>query len=317
MIGLLPKAGGGGLDMIKVGCCGFPISQTKYYETFSLVELNSTFYKYPTPSTAEKWRTKAPENFEFTVKAHQDISHKYRLRIEESIDPFERIKQICRILNAKVILIQTPASFSVKDLEKAEEFFRKINREDFVLVWETRGASWESEESLKRLKDVLSKIDVTHVTDPLKLMPAFTSDLAYFRLHGLGERLYYYQYTNDELRRLYEIVREFENLKMGVYVLFNNLSMFDDAKRFIFFLENKSFPPLTGTFGLDSVKSMLSKVRYPANRNLLIDKIGWRLIELKEGKQIRLSSLLNAIPAKTYKSLDEIMDEIKAKWTIL
>ncbi|MBS7654724.1 DUF72 domain-containing protein [Candidatus Bathyarchaeota archaeon] len=299
--------------MIKVGCCGFPISQTKYYEIFSLVELNSTFYKYPTPLTAQKWRSKAPENFEFTVKAHQDISHKYRLRIEQSKDPFERIKQICRILNAKIILIQTPASFSIKELEKAGEFFRKINREDFILVWETRGTSWESEESYKRLKDVLGELNVTHVTDPFKLMPAFISDLAYFRLHGLGERMYYYQYTNDELRRLYEIAREFEGLEMGVYVLFNNLSMFEDAKRFAFFLENKCFPPLTGTFGLDSIKSMLSKARYPANRNLLIDKIGWRLIELKEGKQVRLSTLLDAIPAKTYRSLDEIMEEIKAR----
>lgn len=299
--------------MIKVGCCGFPISQTKYYEIFSLVELNSTFYKYPTPLTAEKWRAKAPENFEFTVKAHQDISHKYRLRIEQSIEPFEKIKQICHILNAKIILIQTPASFSIKELEKAEEFFRKINREEFILVWETRGASWESEESLKRLKDFLGEINVTHVTDPFKLMPAFTSDLAYFRLHGLGERMYYYQYTNDELRRLYDLLREFDGLEMGVYVLFNNLSMFEDAKRFAFFLENKYFPPLTGTFGLDSIKSMLSKTRYPTNRNLLIDKIGWRLIELKEGKQVRLSSLLDAIPAKTYRNLDEIMEEIKAR----
>ncbi len=299
--------------MIKVGCCGFPISQTKYYEIFSLVELNSTFYKYPTSLTARKWRAKAPENFEFTVKAHQDISHKYRLRIEQSIDPFEKIKQICHILNAKIILIQTPASFSIKELEKVGEFFRKINREDFILVWETRGASWENEESLKKLKDVLGEINVTHVTDPFKLMPAFTSNLAYFRLHGLGERMYYYQYTNDELRRLYEIVRGFEGLEMGAYVLFNNLSMFEDAKRFAFFLENRSFPPLTGTFGFDSIKSMLNKVRYPASRNLLINKIGWRLLELKEGKQVRLSSLLDAIPAKTYKSLDEIMEEIKAR----
>lgn len=299
--------------MIKVGCCGFPTSQTKYYEIFSLVELNSTFYKYPTPSTAEKWRAKAPKNFEFTVKAHQDISHKYRLKIEQSIEPFEKIKQVCRILNAKIILIQTPASFSIKDLEKAGEFFRKINREEFILVWETRGAPWEEEGSLKRLKDVLGEMNVTHVTDPFKLLPAFTSNLAYFRLHGLGERMYYYQYTNDDLRRLYEIVREFEGLEMGVYVLFNNLSMFEDAKRFAFFLENKSFPPLTGTFGLDSIKSMLSKVRYPASRNFLIDKIGWRLLELKEGKQVRLSSLLGVIPAKTYKSLDEIMEEIKAR----
>jgi len=56
--------------MIGVGCCGFPTSMKKYFETFSLVELNNTFYTYPREKTAEDWREKAPGNFEFTVKAH-------------------------------------------------------------------------------------------------------------------------------------------------------------------------------------------------------------------------------------------------------
>ena len=60
--------------MIGVGCCGFPTSMKKYFETFNLVELNNTFYTYPREKTVEDWREKAPGNFEFTVKAHQDIS---------------------------------------------------------------------------------------------------------------------------------------------------------------------------------------------------------------------------------------------------
>lgn len=297
--------------MIKVGCCGYPVSQTKYYENFGLVELNSTFYKYPSPKTAENWRKKAPEDFEFTVKAHQDISHKYRLKIEGAIEPFERIKQICRILRAKVILIQTPASFSIKNLEDAKKFFSEIDREDFILVWETRGSSWESENGLRNLKETLSELDVTHVTDPLRLMPAHASRLAYFRLHGLSERMYYYQYTNDELRRIYEIVKGFDGLEMGVYVLFNNLSMFEDARRFVFFMKNGYFPPLTGQFGLESVQRILNMVRYPATKNTLIDRIGWRLIEFEDGRQVRLSELMVNLSAKTYRSPEEIISELK------
>ncbi|MEM2557371.1 MAG: DUF72 domain-containing protein [Candidatus Bathyarchaeia archaeon] len=301
----------GGAYVIKVGCCGYPVSQTKYYENFKLVELNSTFYKYPSQTTAEKWRKRAPEDFEFTVKAHQDISHKYRLRIEQSREPFERIKQVCRILRAKIILIQTPASFSLKNLDDAKKFFSGVNREDLILIWETRGPSWESEEGLRILRDALSELGITHVTDPLRILPAHTTNLAYFRLHGLGERLYYYQYTNDELRKLYELVRQFERLEMGAYVLFNNLSMFEDAKRFLFFLENGRFPPLTGSFGLDSAKAIISKARYPTTKSALIDKVGWRLVELEGGKQVRLKDLLADISAKTYKSPDEVLREIK------
>jgi len=296
---------------MKIGCCGYPISQKTYYETLKLVELNSTFYEYPSLTIVEKWRSKAPEDFEFTVKAHQDITHKYKLRIEHAIEPFEKIKQICHILKAKIILIQTPASFSPKNIDDAKDFFRRVNREDFILVWETRGESWENAEVIERLRNVLRELEVTHVTDPLRLMPAYTANLAYFRLHGMGERMYYYQYTNDDLRRLHDAVKRFENLEMGVYVLFNNLSMFEDAKRFAFYVNNSYFPPLTGSFGINSIKSIIERMRYPATRSMLINKVGWRLIELEEGKQIRLSELLTKIPAKTYKSPDEVLKELE------
>lgn len=298
--------------MIKVGCCGFPVSQTKYYETFKLVELNTTFYKYPSQRTAEGWRKRAPKDFEFTVKAHQDISHTYRLKINQAREPFNKVKQICRTLGARIILIQTPASFTIKSISDAEEFFRGIERDDFILVWETRGPSWESDEGPKILREVLSRVNVTHVTDPLRIAPAHVERVAYFRLHGLGERLYYYQYTNDELRRLYEIARRYENLEMGAYVLFNNLAMFDDAKRFKAYIESKSFPPLMGLYGLEAVKALVSLAKYPATKRALIDKIGWRLIEVDPGKQVRMGELLGAIPEKTYRAPDEVMEELRS-----
>ncbi|MEM1506879.1 MAG: DUF72 domain-containing protein [Candidatus Bathyarchaeia archaeon] len=297
--------------MIKVGCCGYPVSQKKYYETFSLVELNSTFYTYPSPITVSRWRKNAPKDFEFTVKAHQDISHKYRLKVDQAAEPFEKIKQICRVLEAKIIVIQTPASFIVDHLNEAKEFFKGINREDFTIVWETRGPSWESEDGFKRLRDVLSELAVTHVTDPLRLMPAYVSNVAYFRLHGLGERMYYYQYTNDELRALYEVVKGFEGSERSVYVLFNNLSMFEDARRFVSFIKEGCFPRLHESFGVNSIKSIISRVRYPATKNSLADKVGWRLIEFEDGRQIRLKELLASIPAKTYKSPENVLEEIK------
>jgi uncharacterized protein YecE (DUF72 family) len=82
-------------EMIKVGYAGFPTSMKKYFENSSLVELNSTFYQHPREKTVEGWREKAPKNFEFTVKAHQDISHKSKVKVEKaSVQAFERMKQI-------------------------------------------------------------------------------------------------------------------------------------------------------------------------------------------------------------------------------
>jgi hypothetical protein len=44
---------------------------------------------------------------------------------------------------------------------------------------------------------------------------------------------------------------------------------------------------------------------------MLINKVGWRLIELEEGKQVKLSELLTKIPAKTYRTSDEVLKELE------
>jgi uncharacterized protein YecE (DUF72 family) len=298
--------------MIKVGCCGFPTSMKRYFENYSLVELNSTFYEYPRLETVGGWREKAPENFEFTVKAHQDISHKSKMKLNEtSRKAFETMKQICKALEANVLLIQTPGSFRPDRLGDVEKFFKAVDREGLTLVWETRGPEWEKPEVNERLRQVLSGLDVVHVTDPFKVLPAYTSRIAYFRLHGLGKEPYYYQYTDGELRRLGEIARFYEGKCQTVYVLFNNLSMYEDGLRFTQYLSRGEFPKITGSVGLESVKSVIEKTRYPAPKSILIRKVGWRLVEIEEGKQVRLAELLAELPSKTYKNPGEILNELR------
>ena len=97
------------------------------------------------------------------------------------------------------------------------------------MAWETRGPMWEKPDVREKLGRVLERLDVTHATDTFTVLPAYTGDVAYFRLHGLGERMYYYQYSDLELRRLKELVIPYERDGKTVYVLFNNLAMFEDC----------------------------------------------------------------------------------------
>jgi len=157
----------------------------------------------------------------------------------------------------------------------------------------------------------LQELGVSHVTDPFRAMPTYTSDVAYFRLHGLGERIYYYQYSDAELKRLHQIVEPLEAEEKQIYVLFNNLSMFDDALRFMHYLETNSFPSLTGAVGLESVKKVMEKTRYPVTRSMLLKKLGWRLVEVEEGKQVKLNELLKGVPSKTYRNVEEVLQEIE------
>ncbi|HUI67533.1 MAG TPA: DUF72 domain-containing protein, partial [Nitrospirota bacterium] len=61
--------------MIKIGCCGFPVSRKRYFELFPVVEIQQTFYQPPQFSLAQKWRREAPGGFEYTMKAWQLITH--------------------------------------------------------------------------------------------------------------------------------------------------------------------------------------------------------------------------------------------------
>jgi len=293
--------------MIKVGCCGYPTAMKRYYESFSLVELNNTFYQYPKMTTVAGWREKAPPEFEFTVKAHQDISHNFRFETDPSLRAFTQMKQICETLSARILLIQTPASLRPDRLGEAEKFLRKVQNSNLVVAWETRGSAWEEPETRKKLAEVLRELDVPHVTDPLKNTPVYTSSVAYFRLHGLGRELYYYQFTDDELKQLHRLVEPFEAERKDVYVLFNNLAMFDDGLRFKHYMETGEFPSLTGAVGIESVKSVIEKTRYPVEKSTLLKRLGWRLVEIEEGKQIRLSELLKEMSSKTFKDTQEVL----------
>jgi len=283
----------------------------KYYESFSLVELNRTFYEYPRMSTVEGWRAKAPQDFEFTVKAHQDITHRFRFEMEPSLPLFETMKQICQTLKARILLIQTPGSFRPDKLSDAMKFLGKVKRDDLVVVWETRGLAWDLPDVRKKLSERLEALNVIHVTDPFKALPVYTGNVVYFRLHGLGKQLYYYQYTDDELKQLRRMVQPFERDGKEVYVLFNNLAMFDDGLRFKRYIERGKFPSLTGTVGIESVKSVIEKTRYPVEKSTLLKRLGWRLVEIEEGKQIRLSELLKEMPSKTYKDAEEVLRGIR------
>lgn len=163
--------------MLKIGCCGWSYFRkeegeegsilTCYARRYPLVEVNSTFYRLPKISTAEKWRDevdKVNENFEFTVKVHRDITHNMKFG-EEAISIFERTKAVAERLRAKILLFQTAKSFTAEDenIRKLERFFNNIGRKGFILVFEVRwGEQWRED----IVKNVFPKLGLNQVVDP-------------------------------------------------------------------------------------------------------------------------------------------------------
>ena len=241
--------------VVKVGCCGFPKARRKYYESFNLVELQNTFYDLPSVEWAEKLRGEAPEGFEFTLKAWQVITHppssptwkKMRRKpggvldnygflkpTKENLDALEDTVRVAEALKARVIVIQTPPSlpYNEESVKWVREFFSKASEiaQGFTLAWEPRG-DWSKS---REIGEIVEEYGVVHVVDPFRGQPILgRANLVYFRLHGIGggEVNYKYKYKDEDLARLLSIVSQY-SAGRDVYVLFNNVYMFDDALRF-------------------------------------------------------------------------------------
>jgi uncharacterized protein YecE (DUF72 family) len=236
---------------IYVGCCGFAEGMKKYFTDFETIEIQKTFYKIPQKKTLVKWKNLAPKNFIFNLKAFQGITHTYKSPTwrrfgkelpgkKENFGNLQPTKEVfnswketlnaAKILNAKVVLIQTPTRFkdTTESLKNAEKFFKRIIGK-IQIAFEPRG--WSAE----NVNRICKKFDLIHCVDPFKEDSRYfgKEKIAYFRLHGSyeGGRINYkHKYSTKELK---ELKNKIKNLKAKeVFILFNNIYMLKDALKF-------------------------------------------------------------------------------------
>jgi uncharacterized protein YecE (DUF72 family) len=229
---------------INIGTCGFRGNKIEYSQILSCVEIQHTFYQPPQIKTLERWRAEMPDDFEFTLKAWQLITHEAKSptykRLKKKLteqekeeagyfkptaivrEAWETTLACANALKAKTILFQCPASFKpyTENISNLEKFFSRIERGNLNFCWEPRG-NWDDEV----VKDICERHNLRHVVDPFKKRTV-TPDRCYYRLHGVtGWR---YKYEEDELEELVSLLPE----KKRSYVFFNNIYMTEDALRF-------------------------------------------------------------------------------------
>src|SRR5206468_4184295 len=96
---------GTNMHPIRIGTCGwsYPEWAGVFYpkglpsgrflshlaETYSVVEVDSTFYRSPSRKMVEGWHDKTPDGFGFSLKVPQVITHeKALINCEEEVDLF-------------------------------------------------------------------------------------------------------------------------------------------------------------------------------------------------------------------------------------
>ena len=196
-----------------------------YSRVFSTVEIDSTFYRNPPKGMVFGWLKYSPSEFFFSAKLPRLITHTKRLVLRGDVKvDLQNFLDLMRPLQLggklACLLIQLPPSYSF-NLENLEEFFKLLDPV-FKYAVEFRNLSWMNDETWKLLKEY----DVAYVNVDEPLLPPevhLTSDLAYFRWHGKGEKIWFdYQYSKEELEPWIPKVREASKKVKRVVGYFNN-----------------------------------------------------------------------------------------------
>jgi uncharacterized protein YecE (DUF72 family) len=284
-------------------------SRLKFYsEVFNFVEVNYTFYNYPSLRRVENWRKLVPRDFTFSVRCHQDLTHRIGLKsTDEAFQVLNQMITYCRILESPFLVLETPPSyeFSPNSIKDAQEFFLSFNLKGIRLVWEIRSLVNAQAVGLMQDLNIIQAVDLSRET------PLFPSDIIYTRLFGKGKHNIY-QFTDAELEEIgHKILKS--NAKTAV-LSYHGARMYSDALRFATHIKTGSFPLITTFTGVESAKAVLSEdAKFPISKQALIEDQGWKVFDATEKERIHLSDWLYEIPDKTYCSIEEVVNELVAK----
>ena len=184
---------------LKIGCVGYSYpdwvgafyprhaSQEEFLEmygkVFDLLEIDSSFYRIPTPEMTREWKRLVPEGFSFTAKFPKLVTHEREFRqAKEPLDRFLRAMGELRP-KAKVLLVQLAPSYTmIRGEDELFDFLKSLPK-DFRYAVEFRHGSWFNEtvyEELRKLEVAMAWSEVMYTEPP----PVVTTDFLYLRFIG-------------------------------------------------------------------------------------------------------------------------------------
>ena len=154
-----------------------------YASHFSTVEIDSTFYRIPTRKIVTGWYQKTPDNFLFSPKFPQIITHEKRLtHCRSELDGF--LNNIS-LLGEKLgpLILQFDYRFTPDYLPQLSDFLPQLPPDKLFAI-EIRNRAWFKQ---KNFFDLLEKHKCALVLQDLYYMPKFfriTAPFSYIRLLG-------------------------------------------------------------------------------------------------------------------------------------
>jgi uncharacterized protein YecE (DUF72 family) len=162
-----------------------------YATHFSSTEVNYTFRQIPAEKTILNWSSTTPENFRFSFKAPQRVTHFAKLRgCQEVLTVFAKALQPAGEKQGPV-LFQLPPTFR-KDLEVLRAFLTDLPKA-IRAAFEFRHASWFDDAVFETLRHANAALCIAE-NEELATPSVVTADFGYLRLRRED-------YTSTQIRK--------------------------------------------------------------------------------------------------------------------
>jgi uncharacterized protein YecE (DUF72 family) len=192
-----------------------------YAGKFNAAEINSSFYRLPTPETVGNWVSQVPAGFYFCPKISRYITHAKKLndpeeglaRFFDVFDPFRR--------RLGPVLIQLPAMLGFHE-EKVRHFFEALKiYKGYRFVLEARHASWMEPGAIRLLKRYRIGFVIAYSGGRWPSGVVVTGRDIYLRFHG-PNGYYDTAYSGQQLGAVAGKCRAWRSQGHRIWAFFNN-----------------------------------------------------------------------------------------------
>jgi uncharacterized protein YecE (DUF72 family) len=205
---------------------------------FSVVEINTSFYRPPRAEWVRKWigEVEAFPDFQFTAKLWRGFTHERNATADEEKTFREGIAPLVEKKRLGALLLQFPWSF--KNTEEQRTYLASLIQRfgEYPLAVEVRHGSWNEPEVLVWLRELgvaICNIDQPVIRKSLGPSAHATSPIGYVRIHGRNAEHWFatndepsarydYLYSLNELVSWTKRIEEIAEKTDVVYVIANN-----------------------------------------------------------------------------------------------
>ena len=206
-----------------------------YARQFNFIEINYTYYRIPTAKMFNNMQKKTDEDFIFSVKLHQSMTHERAATNQDYAVFKDAVSVLYKTGKLGCLVAQFPYSFyntkeNVDYIKALREHFK-----DYQVAIEFRNNRWIDEQTFQMLKDNdLSYVcvDEPQISGLIDKIAVAGSKTSYVRFHGRNnekwwkqERAYErydYLYKKEELEEWKEKIKLLEQQSENCYISFNN-----------------------------------------------------------------------------------------------